>query len=295
MYFSTVSCGSEILRIYSGEGTGGSLLYTATISAPYNTWVSHTPTTTIVVTQGTKYTIRLTTSTCNGTNWGIAINNPYSGGRGNLSPGDDFEFRTYVYKDLPDLLISSNGNVGIGTTDPCTAKLAVMGGNVGIGTTSPSHLLDVDGSLRLRQSGGGNPGASLIELGNRSGSRTYGINFNAYYDGSWKYRSSDEAASIGFEDDGDLVFFTMPSGPADFPLIFAPRITIKNSGNVGIGTSSPAYRLDVAGPAHATSFPVSSDARFKANVKQLTNVLERLEKIRGVSFWVALLGTRKLV
>jgi len=53
---------------------------------------------------------------------------------------------------------------------------------------------------------------------------------------------------------------------------------------VGIGTITPGYTLDVAGPAHASSFPTSSDERLKKNVKQLDNVLEKLEKIRGVSF-----------
>lgn len=126
MYFSTVSCGSEILRIYSGEGTGGSLLYTGTISAPAYTWVSHTPITTIVVTQGTKYTIRLTTSTCDGTNWGSASNNPYSGGRADILSEYDYMFRTYVSTAVPEFLISSDGNVGIGTTSPA-GKLDVNG------------------------------------------------------------------------------------------------------------------------------------------------------------------------
>ena len=56
------------------------------------------------------------------------------------------------------------------------------------------------------------------------------------------------------------------------------------SGDVGIGTTTPGYKLDVAGSAHATSFPVSSDARFKKNVNRLTNVLDKLDKVRGVSF-----------
>ena len=56
------------------------------------------------------------------------------------------------------------------------------------------------------------------------------------------------------------------------------------SGNVGIGTTNPSFLLDVAGLSHATVFLASSDARFKKNVVQLENVLEKLEKIRGVSF-----------
>ena len=44
------------------------------------------------------------------------------------------------------------------------------------------------------------------------------------------------------------------------------------------------HKLDVAGSAHASSFPTSSDARFKTNVMVVTNVLEKLERVRAVSF-----------
>ncbi len=62
------------------------------------------------------------------------------------------------------------------------------------------------------------------------------------------------------------------------------QLVLRSNGNVGVATANPGYRLDVAGEAHASGFPVSSDARFKKNLKQLTNVLEKLEGIRGVSF-----------
>jgi hypothetical protein len=58
---------------------------------------------------------------------------------------------------------------------------------------------------------------------------------------------------------------------------------------IGIGTVSPGYTVDIAGECHATNFPTSSDARLKENVSQLTDVLDKLERIRGVSFdWNAL-------
>lgn len=56
------------------------------------------------------------------------------------------------------------------------------------------------------------------------------------------------------------------------------------NGKVGIGTSDPKAKLDVAGEVRASNFPTVSDLRLKKGVTQLTNVLEKLEKIRGVSF-----------
>lgn len=61
-------------------------------------------------------------------------------------------------------------------------------------------------------------------------------------------------------------------------------ISILQNKNVGIGTSTPAFKLDVAGAAHASSFPTSSDVRLKTRVSQLAGVLEKLDKIRGISF-----------
>jgi len=51
----------------------------------------------------------------------------------------------------PETSLIVEGNVGIGTYDVGTAKLAIMGGNVGIGTNEPSTSLDVEGKMRMRQ------------------------------------------------------------------------------------------------------------------------------------------------
>jgi hypothetical protein len=57
-----------------------------------------------------------------------------------------------------------------------------------------------------------------------------------------------------------------------------------NTGNVGIGTSAPSQKLDVAGAVQATSFIYSSDRLLKENIMPLTNSLEKVQQLQGVSF-----------
>jgi hypothetical protein len=72
------------------------------------------------------------------------------------------------------MIINNAGNVGIGTTDPGTANLAVMGGNVGIGTTSPSQKLEVAGNIYAN--------AGQIRLGNFASAPTAIGAGSMYYD-----------------------------------------------------------------------------------------------------------------
>ena len=108
------------------------------------------------------------------------------------------------------LTILSNGNVGIGTTSP-SEKLVVDNGNIHVNTPSTNAL---GNGLRL----------------NRPGSYYAGIEIATNDTVDW---------SIGANSSGFGIY--------ENGLGATTRIIIKDGGNVGIGTTSPKAKLDVAG------------------------------------------------
>jgi hypothetical protein len=112
-------------------------------------------------------------------------------------------------------------------------------GNVGIGTTTPKSLLEI----RKDISGQLGP---VLTLQNGSGSAGAGaaIDFNGYDVGQ-----NDPHARIQSLDDGShsshVAFYTKEPGTTTKKL--QERLRIQSTGNVGIGTSQPSAKLEVAG------------------------------------------------
>ncbi len=78
------------------------------------------------------------------------------------------------------------------------------------------------------------------------------LSANAFYGASaWTYRQTDFAAQY-YQLNGAHVWRTAPSGTAGAAITFTQAMTLNASGNLGIGTSSPATKLDVRGATTAT-------------------------------------------
>jgi len=103
------------LRIYAGEGTGGTLLYARSdITLPLG-WQAIDIAGIVPVTASTVYTWHLNQDT--GINVFEDNTNPYAGGRSESGASFDHRFRTYVSPSLADIVtVTVEGNVGIGLT-----------------------------------------------------------------------------------------------------------------------------------------------------------------------------------
>lgn len=119
-----------------------------------------------------------------------------------------------------------------------TARLTIeSGGDVGIGTTNPSAKLEVEGL---------NAGLELDALILKNNSTTSGTATVLKFVNSTDSTSANNTSYIksirNAGNDNDLVFGTYAND----------RMTIDSLGNVGIGTTNPSEKLEVAGNARIT-------------------------------------------
>ncbi|HXI88966.1 MAG TPA: hypothetical protein VNO24_03025 [Blastocatellia bacterium] len=120
----------------------------------------------------------------------------------------------------------------------------IANGSVGIGNNSPNFGLDVEKAT----------GHTYAKFGTQfplyAVADFPSLGFNTYFNGAWKFgkgSTSHFGAMIDVSPvDGGMHFYTTNNGAADATATLAEQMRITQSGNVGIGTTTPTGKLQVA-------------------------------------------------
>ncbi len=118
---------------------------------------------------------------------------------------------------------------------------------VGIGTSTPTTNLDVVGGFSLRNTVGTAGSNYGMEFNTNSNSPRIDWVYNGTYIGQFSSDANDFLLRNSKQSLGGFRFYTNPSGSQ------VERLTILNSGNIGIGTTSPVSKLVVKGTNNSVS------------------------------------------
>ncbi|WP_374030165.1 beta strand repeat-containing protein [Bdellovibrio bacteriovorus] len=140
-------------------------------------------------------------------------------------------------------------------------------GNVGIGTTNPGAKLHVNGSAAFENNTATSAGPSFSFWKNRNYTATQNndeLGYVSFYghDGTTSQRSAfilsrGEGAPAAGSVPANIGFFTTSPAGTDS----TEKMLITAAGNVGIGTSTPTEKLEVAGKVKATQLCIGADCR----------------------------------
>jgi hypothetical protein len=134
-------------------------------------------------------------------------------------------------------------------------------GNVGIGTTNPNGKLQVTGGNILISDTGSNDALLDIQRPDRGSEAWFGLP-------GW---ASSTFYLFGPTASGNEAAFSYGNATWSFFTGGSIRMTINSSGNVGIGTTSPGYTLDVNGTGHFSG-------------KLTANTIDPLYTINGTNY-----------
>lgn len=163
---------------------------------------------------------------------------------------NDFEIQT-----LNDSYAGEVTALQINRSGTSISNVVFPNGNVGIGTTGPDHPLVVSNSV-----------PNIVHFLSGASNSYIRLSING-----------DINQRIELANRNGRTALWNPATTDAFNIIHS-------SGNVGIGTTNPGYKLDVAGAINSSGYYQSSDVRLKEEIKPVEGALDQLLKLRGVHF-----------
>lgn len=205
------------------------------------------------------------------------------------------------FSGTPVLSLQPNtGRVGIGTTTP-QGELDVVNGDAdtSISILNKGSVFSAKSpKLQIRNYTGGLSGsAPRIVFSNSGGSSTMpaaivandvlgSIDFFGNFDNTYSTAGGPAiivAASNSWSGSSTPTYMSFKTMGGGFN-VATEAMRIDSTGNVGIGFSNPTYKLHVNGSANGIAWTTTSDKRFKKNIKNLNESLDKITQLRGVSY-----------
>ncbi len=189
--------------------------------------------------------------------------------------------------------------------------MVVSGGNVGIGTTSPDKPLAIKavGTSQELISFKDPSGATRWHINQNLVGSFSGLNFveSGVADGRLflkaggnvgigtinpqrKLQIGDDVIGLGFDPGSSPNAGVLRFGDNTGWRLHFGRSRERSGGALNSGTAGLLMTIQdngnliVQGTVHARNFPTTSDAKYKTNITPLTNVLGKLDKMRGIAF-----------
>ena len=151
------------------------------------------------------------------------------------------------------LTLDAKSHLSLGVNSSEIVRVA-LNGNVGIGQTAPAERLHINGGIRIGPSTGN--GAGTI--------RYTGGDFEGRVGASWVSLTGGGGGSLWTASGAN---------------------TYVNSGNVGIGTATPAHKLQVNGDIGMTGEIIGvSDVRTKKDINSIENASAIINNLRPVHY-----------
>lgn len=147
---------------------------------------------------------------------------------------------------LDSTSFGDNHSLDASDGNPVDALIVDTDGNVGIGTNSPVSKLDINGIATASEYAVYGSPEGVITL-KRQDNTNGGNKIKFQNSGGWYQWNIHQTP-------GSQSDLCIAGGHEELVEDLADHLTIKNNGNIGIGTAEPIAKLDVAGTVNATAY-----------------------------------------